>query len=684
MGFTFSLSRDLLRVLQHSLIAVALVVSNQQVLAQQESPDTPAAEKIIAAIPGNFPPQYSIDAEGNPAGFAIDVMNEVARLADLEVQYQVHSRWVEVTNALRLGKADIVPNLGITEDRQLYADFTTPLETFSVSLFLRKDTIGINSLLDLSGKLIGVVENNVAVRYFTTSGQLIVIYRDAPTMLFELLSGNIDAIAYPEPVLLRMAQKIGVDDQIRVLSPPIMEMKRAIGVAKGRPELVTRLQAAVSKFVGSPEYEAIYTRWYAHPKPFWTVVKVAWTAGILVVFILLVNFSWRYFVLQRLNTSLERETIRRGEAEDKLIQLNADLETKVADRTVELEKRNAILDTIDHISARFIEESDPFVLYPELLDRLLTLTGSKYGFIGDVLTDESGELYLKNYALSNLAWDEETSALYETYVKKGFEFHNLDNLFGSVITSRKPVISNDPANDNRAGGFPDRHPALDSFLGIPVFSGEQLVGEIGLANREGGYDEKLIESLEQVTTTLGQIIVGRWNREARHQAELELTVLAATDHLTGIANRRQFRERLDEEFNRADRYHESLSLVMLDLDHFKQVNDEYGHDVGDQVLVELTEQIKSQIREIDLFARWGGEEFLIMLPETDRDTARTMVERIRHHVESHEFGQPPHITISLGLVTLRSSDDPDTFISRADKALYKAKAAGRNCVVVGV
>ena len=160
--------------------------------------------------------------------------------------------------------------------------------------------------------------------------------------------------------------------------------------------------------------------------------------------------------------------------------------------------------------------------------------------------------------------------------------------------------------------------------------------------------------------------------------------MAATDHLTGIANRRQFRERLDEEFNRADRYHESLSLVMLDLDHFKQVNDEYGHDVGDQVLVELTEQIKSQIREIDLFARWGGEEFLIMLPETDRDTARTMVERIRHHVESHAFGQPPHITISLGLVTLRSSDDPDTFISRADKALYKAKAAGRNCVVVGV
>ena len=684
MGFIFSAPGRLLWAIQHCFISIALTLCSGQALSQESSSGSRSTtDKIIAAVPSNFPPQFSVDPQGNPAGFAIDVMNEVARLANIEIEYQVHSRWIEATNALRYGKANIIPNMGISEDRQTYADFTTPLETFVVSVFVREDTIAINSLPDLSERLVGVVENNVAVRLFAARGQPVVIYPDAPTLLFELLSGKIDAIAYPQPVLLRMAQEAGVDDRIRVLTPPITEIKRGIAVAKGQPQLFSRLQAAVTNFVGSPEYEAIYTRWYSRPQSFWTVEKVTWAAGFTVAIILLVNFIWRYNVLRRLNSSLERETVRRGEAENQLLQLNADLEDKVANRTAELQQRNAILDTIDQLSSRFIEESDPFVLYPELLDRLLTLTGSEYGFIGDVMVDESGDLYLKNYALSNLAWNEETNALYESYMKKGFEFHKLDNLFGLVITSRKAVIANDPAHDNRSGGFPAGHPHLDSFLGLPVFSGEHLVGEIGLANRQGGYDEALVQLLDQVTTTLGQIIVARWNREARQRAEMELSVLASTDHLTGIANRREFRERLSAEFNRADRYHESLSLVMLDIDHFKQVNDQFGHDAGDNILVELTELIKSQIREIDLFARWGGEEFLIMLPETDRETAKTMVERIRHQIEAHEFTEPSHVTVSFGLVTLRSSDDPDTFVSRADKALYKAKAAGRNCVVVG-
>lgn len=172
-----------------------------------------------------------------------------------------------------------------------------------------------------------------------------------------------------------------------------------------------------------------------------------------------------------------------------------------------------------------------------------------------------------------------------------------------------------------------------------------------------------------------------------------LFVTGNTDLLTGWNNRRYLKSRLPEELARAVRYAEPLCCLLLDVDHFKQINDCYGHHVGDDVLRELAGRIKQELRTSDLTVRYGGEEFAVILIRTTRVEAESVAERIRCSIASDalfvtEEGRKLHITVSGGIAELASTDPTedtrilgDVMLRRADTALYRAKAAGRNCVV---
>lgn len=163
-----------------------------------------------------------------------------------------------------------------------------------------------------------------------------------------------------------------------------------------------------------------------------------------------------------------------------------------------------------------------------------------------------------------------------------------------------------------------------------------------------------------------------------------LLELATTDSLTGLANRRQFLFRTREELARAGRYDKPLSLLTFDVDHFKRVNDRYGHGVGDQVLREIAQVCREQLRECDVLARIGGEEFAAVLPETPGQGALVAAERLRRAVEGRGFliaGVPVRVTASFGVSGRQPGDrDPLVILGRADSALYVAKRNGRNRV----
>lgn len=180
----------------------------------------------------------------------------------------------------------------------------------------------------------------------------------------------------------------------------------------------------------------------------------------------------------------------------------------------------------------------------------------------------------------------------------------------------------------------------------------------------------------------------RTESERRHEAErlgADMSQLAITDSLTRIMNRRGITVSLLDAMAQAERYNTPLSVAMGDLDHFKRINDQHGHESGDKVLVQTASVLSEALRMPDKVGRYGGEEFLVVFPHTTLAQARKIAERMRSAVQKSEFevsGARPAVTISLGVTQFQKGEDLEQFLSRVDKALYEAKSGGRNRVAV--
>ncbi|MCK9388506.1 MAG: diguanylate cyclase [Sulfuritalea sp.] len=184
-------------------------------------------------------------------------------------------------------------------------------------------------------------------------------------------------------------------------------------------------------------------------------------------------------------------------------------------------------------------------------------------------------------------------------------------------------------------------------------------------------------------TELGSTLAARQLQQANQGLQLalsELNRLAGTDKLTGAWNRRRLEEAVRSEMDRLARYDHPLSLLVLDADFFKSVNDRYGHGTGDQVLVELASQLRAAQRTSDSLTRWGGEEFIVLCPNTTLATASRLAERLREKIAKADFPELGHMTVSIGVAECLPAETWEHWFQRADAALYQAKANGRNQV----
>lgn len=183
----------------------------------------------------------------------------------------------------------------------------------------------------------------------------------------------------------------------------------------------------------------------------------------------------------------------------------ARLKHAVERRAEELARANDLLDRITDLQSRFIAEARPQELFRKALRHLVEVTESFFGFIAETV-ERDGRTVLHTYALDDLSWNAESHALYEKHREEGMVFDALDNLFGAVVATGAPVLANDPPNDPRGKGTPPGHPALASFLGLPLTIGGRLIGVAGLGNRAGGYQETQIEFLEPLLATVARLI----------------------------------------------------------------------------------------------------------------------------------------------------------------------------------
>ena len=197
-------------------------------------------------------------------------------------------------------------------------------------------------------------------------------------------------------------------------------------------------------------------------------------------------------------------------------------------------------------------------------------------------------------------------------------------------------------------------------------------------------DHEMVATLSRLTDELTDLTrqLNKKNRELEAANET-ITRLMNTDPLTGLTNRRQLKERMDTELSIARRHGHPLSALMTDIDHFKSVNDTYGHAAGDAVLVGVATILRQMSRKEDIVARYGGEEFILVLPNSPADAALDCAERIRKAIEGSGFPEIDRkVTASFGATLFVPTDTDDSFIGRADAALYEAKASGRNRVVL--
>jgi diguanylate cyclase (GGDEF)-like protein/PAS domain S-box-containing protein len=218
-------------------------------------------------------------------------------------------------------------------------------------------------------------------------------------------------------------------------------------------------------------------------------------------------------------------------------------------------------------------------------------------------------------------------------------------------------------------------------LGVPLKTKGQVLGVISIADtqKSGVYTEEQVRLVSMFADQASIAVENARLFEELQEANAQLEMLATTDKVTGAYNRRKYDEVLIYEILKAQRYNLPLALIMFDIDHFKQVNDTYGHQAGDQALIELVKLVRENIRGSDWLARWGGEEFMILAPGINLPQATLLAEKIRNLIDTHPFASVEHMTVSMGVCDYRPGDTPEMITMRVDTAMYQAKDAGRNC-----
>jgi diguanylate cyclase (GGDEF)-like protein len=309
------------------------------------------------------------------------------------------------------------------------------------------------------------------------------------------------------------------------------------------------------------------------------------------------------------------------------------------------------------------------------LDEVCRISDSPIGFYHFVDPDQQ--------ALTLQAWS--TRTLQEFCRAEGHGMHygiEQAGVWAECIQTRAPAIHNDYAGLPNKKGLPPGHAPVVRELVVPVIRDERIVAVLGVGNKTTDYTTKDAEEVSYLADVTWEIIATRRAQQELKQANELLANQARIDFLTGIYNRRMFDGLLTAEIARACRYNNPLSIIMLDIDHFKQVNDTLGHAAGDHVLQKIAELVSGRIRSHDIFSRWGGEEFVVLTPKNDAEQATVLAEILREMIEQFDFGNDLQLTCSFGVTQHTCGEPIEAFIGRADSALYQAKHKGRNRVEI--
>ena len=668
-------------------------------------------------------PPFDFHENGNPKGFCVDYMQLLADKLGIKIKFVSGPTWKEFLGMIRRREIDLLCDVVETENRKEYIDFTTPYFEIFPGIVLQKKDRDLSELKDLSGKKVAVPKGfyleEILKKHYP---EINVVTRDNTLNCIKSVSSDeVTAALAEKPVFDYLINKHFLMD---LKSIPIMDnvyfedTPVSLGVSKGRETLLNILQKAMD-VVSEEELKALKRKWLnmeltkenslqvafnskernylaqkdkvrmcVHPDwmPFEGIANKKGHTGIIADIIDLVS--------ERIGVPIEVLP-----AESWQQSLNR-ARSKECDIVSSLQKRPERQK--DFLFSKPYMESERCIVAKSkvpYIQSMSSLSGKKVGIVkGDPIEQYIRENYpgIKTKGLSSLK--EVLKQISREEVDLGIAgLQRVSYKLQELGLYDLKIAGQTPFKRFLRFGINKKEKELQSILNkaIDSISSQEIsrINQKWLAIKyEQGFNYDLFW---KILAIMAVVVAGfiYWNRklarlnreiaEAHRELNLkskELERLSVTDALTGAYNRLRLEQILEREFERGKRYQRPLSIIMVDIDDFKEVNDTYGHQAGDEILRLLAQELTETIRETDTLGRWGGEEFLIVCPETSLQGANILADKLRDNVDGYNFPYVGHMSCSFGVAELYKGETIDQLINRVDKFLYRAKEEGKNCV----
>jgi polar amino acid transport system substrate-binding protein len=656
---------------------------------------------------------YNFIEDNQPKGFSNDYMKLIAQKVGLKVEFMMGISWEDFLVLLAQKKVDVLSNTAITEDRLKFAIFSEkPVFSLVNALLYKRGGEEFTSLAQLKGQNLAVVRSFFSQEFLIKQYPEINLLLTKSTLegMKQVQIGKADAVldGYANLNYYLDRNFFGnlvnhplVDESIFAEPTPLH-----LAIRNDRPILKSILDKAMDA-VSDEELSLLYQKWRLaiqnNKDTNFTRAELEYLQNKRNIKFC-VDPNW-----------LPMEAIR----DNQHIGIGADfmalfqkkigipfilVKTKTWSESLQsLEQRKCdILSLAVSTPQRqaYANFTQPYVQLPLVLVNrnsepfIVDITKIKNKKIG-IVKDSAYEEYLP-VKYPNMHFVSVSS------LPEGFDKVQKGELFGmvNVVPTVSYLIQNDYPSLKIAGGFTDTWnfslgvrndelPLLTIFekaiASIHENTRQNLINRSFSVTYEKGIDYAIVRQIIIECLIVGIILFLLYRQYLLISYNKRLSYISSIDPLTGCFNRLKIEEFLEQQINLNHRYQHSFSLIFYDIDHFKKVNDKYGHLAGDKVLIETTNLFRANIRKTDLLGRWGGEEFMIICPHTTLEQAQILAESLRKHLEKHYFEGIGYKTASFGVMEYLNSEwSQNDLIKITDDALYQAKEKGRNCVIIGI
>ncbi|WP_421864553.1 transporter substrate-binding domain-containing protein [Motiliproteus sp.] len=663
-----------------------------------------------------FPP-FNYNEDGSPAGYSIDFMNLMGKLMGTRIEYVSHRPWHEYLEMLKTGELDVIPHIAVTEERSEFIDFTPFIHIEYTSGMAARRGVEISRPEDLKDKVIAVANKTFLHTYLTNNhpNQVLLLTSSTSEAVKAVASGKADAVIGSLPALNYYIEKLWLSN-VEVIGAEGFELpvktQMPMGVARGNM-LLNSILAKTAAAISYRQVSELKRKWmhadngkankqhlssqeraYLAEKgqltlcvdPNWMpleAVKEGKHTGIAADFLARFN-EFIGLPVQILSTRNWKESLQAGR-----------------------EGRCDLFPLIMNTPQRqdFLSFTQPYVQTP-----LVITTAVEAPYISD-LNGLKGKTVgvVKEYAFGSSLQRQfpDLNFVEVVDIAEGLQRVANGSLFGYAdsLVSAGYWIQNHYIGKLKVSGEFEETWALsvgvqkDDLMLKSIFDKainrlspeerQKIVNHWISFNYRNGVEWRTVLIALLAVVVLFSLILfwySRINRklreevQLRQQAEHQALLLANTDQLTGLLNRHASESLLNQEMARRRRSNNPVCILLLDIDRFKSINDQFGHRVGDEVLQLLSRSLVPLMRETDHLVRWGGEEFLILASDTPLERAVILAEKLRQASEQIRVEEMPAFTVSIGVAEYEPGQSFNQWYEAADKALYQAKASGRNKV----